>query len=177
MYIWIGIDVDGQLCEIKQKALEIDRDFNFENSCFTLPLHISLKMSFPMSGDNFQSVVYDIASYFESTAPFEISLKGIEAYENIVWIRMINNEEINKIHDDLNDMLLSKYGVGLHEYDLDYKFHTTLFMSDDEDKIKTAYEEIKDTSLPDTLKINRFLIGTSNSGKLGTYSVFKEITV
>lgn len=177
MYIWIGIDVQEQLGEIRQKAMKIDRELEFENSCFTLPLHISLKMSFERDNDSYQAVIDDITDYLSALTPFEISVKGIEAYENIVWIRMVNNNEIDSIHDRLNEMLLKKHGVVLHEYDLDYKFHTTLFMSDNEDKIRTAYERVKDTSLPDVLKINRFLIGTSKSGKLGTYSVFKEINV
>ena len=177
MYIWIGINVDDQLSGIKEKAAKIDREAEFKNSCFTLPLHISLKISFPAESADFQSVIDDITDYYRSIKPFEISVKGFEKDRNIVWIRMVNNREIDKIHDDLNEMLLSKYKVGLHEYDLDYKFHTTLFMDDDEDKISKAYELIRDVRLPKSLNINRFLIGISDSGNLGTYSIYREIKV
>lgn len=177
MYIWIGINVDGQLCDVKEKALEIDRNLCFKNSCFTLPLHISLKISFPVDDSRFQAVIGDIVEYYQSLKPFQIAIKGLEKDKNILWIRMVNNKEIDQIHDGLNEMLLEKYGVGLHEYDLDYKFHTTLFMDDDEEKISKAYELIKDIELPHSLIIDSFLIGTSKSGALGTYSVFKEIKV
>lgn len=177
MYIWIGINVDGQLSDIKEKAMKIDRELEFKNSCFTLPLHISLKISFPMENGDFEAVIGDITDYYKSIKPFHIGVKGLEKDENIAWIRMVNNAEIHKIHDDLNEMLLQKYKVGLHEYDLDYKFHTTLFMDDDADKISKAYDLIKDVALPETLYINRFLIGTSQSGSLGTYSVYREIKV
>lgn len=46
MYIFLGIDVDNQFAEIKNKATIIDKNIGFKNSCFTLPSHISLKASF-----------------------------------------------------------------------------------------------------------------------------------
>ena len=177
MYIWIGINVDSQLCDVKKQALEIDRRLNFKNSCFTLPLHISLKISLPVDDSKIQSVTGDIVEYYQSLKPFQIAIKGLEKDKNILWIRMVNNGDIDRIHDDLNEMLLERYSIGLHEYDLDYKFHTTLFMDGDEDKISKAYEYIKGVALPPSLTIDSFLIGTSKSGALGTYSVFKEIRV
>ena len=70
-----------------------------------------------------------------------------------------------------------KYGVPLHEYDMDYKFHTTLFMDSDTDKMNAAYDAIKNEPVPKTLRADRFIIGTSPSGALGTYSVYKEIKI
>lgn len=46
MYIFLEIDVDEQFTEVKSKANIIDKDIGFKNSYFTLPLHISLKVSF-----------------------------------------------------------------------------------------------------------------------------------
>lgn len=53
MYVWIGIDMDNQLQEIKKKAIIIDNNMNFKNSCFTLPLHISLKTAFKVEKQQF----------------------------------------------------------------------------------------------------------------------------
>jgi len=128
MYIFYGIDVDEQLSEVKNKAKLIDRSIGFVNSCFTLPLHISLKASFKIDNSIFNNVIEEIISYYLSISQFKIKIHKLEMYDNIIWIRMYRSKELDKIHDDLNKILLDKYNIGLHEYDLDYKYHTTLFM-------------------------------------------------
>lgn len=175
MYIWIGIDVDDQLGEIKNKALNIDKEINFKNSCFTLPLHISLKTAFQIDKSLFEKVIATINDYYLSIRPFEICIDKLEKYDNIIWIRMHRNEELDKIHDDLNNILKDEFNISLHEYDLDYKYHTTLFMDDNYNDINEAYSLIKDEKLPSKIIANQFLIGISESGELGTYSVYKKI--
>ena len=90
---------------------------------------------------------------------------------------MKKNNILDNIHIDLNSMLLEKYNIGLHEYDLDFLFHTTLFMDNDEEKIKKAYERIKDITIPKAMLINKYIIGISETGEPGTYTVIKEIEV
>ena len=46
MYIWTGADVDSQLGEIKELTKRAEGELGFVHSNFTLPLHVSLKMSF-----------------------------------------------------------------------------------------------------------------------------------
>lgn len=175
MYIWIGINVDGQLESLKKKALEADRKIGFEHSCFTLPQHISLKISFDVSADIYDCVISDILDYYKGIEPFYIKTDRIENCQNICWVLHHSCPEIEKIALDLNSMLRDKYGVPLHEYDLDFLFHTSLFMDDDFSKVTAAYEQIKDEPLPEQLLANCFVIGTSNSGALGTYKVIHEI--
>ena len=175
MYIWLGIDVDSQLNEIKQEAKRVEREIGFIHSNFTLPLHISLKISFKIDDNLVDKLISDISNFFNTIKPFDIQVEGIEYDQTITWIRMKNNQSLNLIHDELNKFLLEKYDIPLHEYDLDYKFHTTLFMDDDSCKVKKAYDLIKTFEVPLTLRANKFLIGKSKEGKLGTYKVFKEI--
>lgn len=177
MYIWIGIDVEKQLLDVKEKAIDIDRALAFKNSCFTLPMHISLKMSFPIRISEKEEIIKTISDYYATIKPFEIEINKIEKYEHIVWIRMKENEYLNKISFDLNDILLKKYKIGLHEYDLDYQFHTTLFMDDDSDKVNRAFAEIQSVVLPKTISANKFAIGTSESGDLGTFSIYRSMAV
>jgi 2'-5' RNA ligase len=177
MYIWIGINVDEQLKIIKEKSFIIEKKLGFENSNFTLPLHISLKISFEVENSVYLNVIQTIAEYYQTLNAFEVDVKGIEKCEVVIWIRMFSNKSISKIHDDLNEILKNKYNVGLHEYDLDYKFHTTLFMDNDTEKIDKAYDLIRNEVLPSKLIANKFVIGTSESGKLGTYSVYKTVKV
>ena len=177
MYIWLGINVDGQLADLRDRAEKIERELGVKNSCYTLPMHISLKISFPMKEELFDSVVKDVEKIYSSHRSFDINVKGIENENVIVWIRMEECETLNAIHDELNELLLRKYGVPLHEYDMDYKFHTTLFMDSDTDKMNAAYGKIKNEPVPSVLHADRFIIGTSRSGALGTYSVYKEIKI
>ena len=37
------------------------------------------------------------------------------------------------------------------------------------------FDTIKDTNIPDVLKAERFIIGSSEEGEAGTYSVIEEI--
>lgn len=175
MYIWAGIDVDTQLSGIKEKAKLIDQQIGFKNSCFTLPLHISLKTSFPLDKPMCNYVIEEINRYFASLKPFEIHIDKLEMYDHIMWIRMRRNAELDKVHDELNKLLLSKYNILLHEYDLDYKYHTTLFMSDKKEEIHQAYQLMQNIELPQSICANQFIIGTSETGELGSYKIYKKI--
>ena len=177
MYIWIGINVDDQLADIKPLIKAVEDKIGFEHSIFTLPFHVSLKISFEVSENAAPNIISDIAKIYGDTSPFELRVRGIEYEGNISWIRMIENEEIMALATRLNLFLKEKYQIPLHEYDLDFKFHTTLFMSDDGERVNKAYLSVKDTPVPRSLKVNRFLIGTSQCGELGTYKVIREITV
>ena len=177
MYIWVGVEVESQIAEIKKFAFEIEKKIGFENSNFTLPMHISLKISFPVPDAVAENVMKDIEKLYHSVTPFEIAVDKIECYENISWIRYKQNDKIDEIHDRLNAMLFEKYGVGLHEYDCDYKFHTTLFMENNEEKIRSAYETVKNVYLPEKISVNKLLIGVSKSGKLGSYRVVREVNI
>lgn len=177
MYIWVGVEVEDQIAEIKKSAFEIEKKIGFENSNFTLPMHISLKISFLVPDSVVQGVMDDIEALYCSVTPFSIEVDKIECYENIAWIRYKQNDYLDSIHDQLNSMLLEKYGVGLHEYDCDYKFHTTLFMENNEEKIRASYEMVRNTYLPKTISVNKLLIGASDSGGLGTYRVVREVNI
>ena len=174
MYVWIGIDVDSQLDKIKEKAQKIEQNIGFKNSNFTLPLHVSLKISFFIEDNIFESVKADIINIFDDFNAFDISVKGVELENNICWIRMERNSSLDGLHDRLNSVMLEKHGIPMHEYDMDYKFHTTLFMDDDINKVRNAYSELGEVYVPNKLMANKFVIGTSESGALGTYKVVCE---
>ena len=177
MYIWIGIDVDSQIAKLKKRAMSAERELELTRSCYTLPMHISLKMSFEIDLKYFDVVVADLEQYCSCITPFAVGVRGIEDEGCIIWVRMDENNSLNRIHDGLNEMLSSRWNVGLHEYDTDYKFHTTLFMSGDRDKMRIAYERVADAPLPKEIRVNRFVIAYSETGALGTYTVYKTVTL
>ena len=175
MYIWVGINVEEQLKGVRRAVDGVFERIDISNVTCQLPLHISLKISFEIENSLFDSVLNDITSIYTEQKPFPIKVKGIEKHENIEWIRMYSNEKIEALATALNMMLRDKYGIPLHEYDLDFIFHTTLFMDDDAEKINQAHALLGDVHLPDTLIANTFVIGTSETGKNGTYRVYKTI--
>ena len=177
MFVWVGINVENQLKEVRRAVDGVFEKIDISNVTCQLPLHISLKISFNIENELFDSVLNDILSIYDAQKPFEIDIKGVEKYENIIWIRMYSNAEIEELATKLNLMLKEKYGIPLHEYDLDFIFHTTLFMDNDVEKINTAHTLLGDIALPETLVANRFVIGTSETGKNGTYRVYKTVEV
>ena len=175
MYVWIGIDCDNQLDNIKEKVKEVEDSLGFDHTIFSLPFHISLKISFEVTKKMYKEIKKDLIKYFKSLSSFDIDVKGIEKHDNIVWLRMINNDIIDNIHQDINNLLKDKYDISLHEYDLDFIFHTTLYMNDDIDKISKAYDLIKDIKVPSKLHLDTFLIGKSTGGNLGSFRIAKRI--
>lgn len=177
MYIWVGIKVEDQLEDIKVKAQKIEKEVGFVNSNFTLPLHISLKISFQIKDSDYEIYAEEIRNIYRNTKPFEVKVRGLE-YENVIaWIRMEKSEQLENLSTQINMLMLKKYGVPLHEYDTDFKFHTTMFSDENEKKVKSAFDMLKDSPIPQSLWANKFLIGASPSGKLGTYKVIEEIIV
>ena len=143
MFVWVGINVEEQLRETRMAVDGVFEKIDISNVTCQLPLHISLKISFEIENEIFDSVLNDITAIYEAQKPFEIDVKGVEKHENIMWIRMYSNNEIEALATALNMMLKEKYGIPLHEYDLDFIFHTTLFMDDDKEKINTLVPLMK----------------------------------
>ena len=177
MFVWVGINIEEQLKETRRAVDGVFEKIDISNVTCQLPLHISLKIPFNIENELFESVLNDIVSIYREQKPFEIEIKGIEKHENIMWIRMYSNEDLEAFATSLNIMLKEKYSIPLHEYDLDFIFHTTLFMDDDAEKINAAHTLLGNLALPKNLIANTFVIGTSETGKNGTYRVYKTVEV
>ena len=171
IFIWVGIDVDEQFSQLKQRALTVEKEVGITRSALTIPLHISLKISFEIPLSIYENVVADIIAIYQETPPFSIDVEGLACEDVILWVRMKDCLPLRVLHDKLNQTMLSKYGVPLHPYDTDYKFHTTLYMENDSEKLKEAYNKLKDMPIPTTLVASPFLIGSSPNGAFGTYQV------
>lgn len=177
MYIWVGADVDSQLGEIKELTKKTEEALGLVHSSLTLPLHISLKISFCVDDRIADEVIDSISKIYETIQPFYVRTKKIENRGKLVWIRMKKSAKLDSIHNRLDKVLNEKHGVGLHHFDRRYLFHTTLFMCEDEGQSGAAYETVKKTPLPKKLGIDRLVIGTSPDGAVGTYKVIKTVCI
>ena len=90
MYIWVGINVEEQLKEVRRAVDGVFEKIDISNVTCQLPLHISLKISFEIENSLFEIVLNDIIAVYNEQEPFEIKVKGIEKHENIEWIRSSN---------------------------------------------------------------------------------------
>ena len=175
MYIWVAIDVNEQVSKLREVAENYMNEQGLSSTTFTLPFHISLKISFQIQDDKFEDVVSDIREFYKSLKPFEIKTKVIERAGSIVWIAMQYSNELVDIHKKLDEMMFEKYGVVQHDFDKDFQFHTSVLALNNEVDTLKAYDAIKDNDIPKTLRAERFIIGSSVEGIAGTYGVIEEI--
>ncbi len=176
MYLWFSVDVDSYYQDLKEKVEKTKEKIGFRYGTNGLPYHISLKISFDARGEE-ESIIKDIESFYKTLHSFTINTKDIEEENNILWVRYHDNSYLKEITTNLNKLLNEKYNIPYHEYDLDFIFHTTLFMSEDHNNIHKGYLMLKDEILPKELVINKFLIGYSQLGIPETYNVLKEVVV
>lgn len=175
MYLWTAIDVDEQLADVKKEAKKIEKVVDFTDSNITLPMHISLKISCPIAEEQYEEAVREVMTILKKPGPFEVRTKGIELHDTICWLAMEENTCLRKLHEELDRLFLEKFNVPRHRYDLDFQFHSTLFLDRDSKKVKEAFLRIKDIQIPPVLEVKNFLIGMSPEGKIGTYRVIKQI--
>lgn len=175
MYIWVAIDVNEQVIKLREVAENYMNEQGLSSTTFTLPFHISLKISFQIPDDKFEDAVSDIRDFYKSLKPFEIKTKVIERTGSIVWIAMQYSNELVDIHKKLDEMMFEKYGVVQHDFDKDFQFHTSVLALNNKVDTLKAYDAIKDNDIPKTLRAERFIIGSSVEGLAGTYSVIEEV--
>ena len=176
MYIWIACDLARDLAEIREKCIEFNRDLHLSSVAFSLPQHVSLKISFSVDDADAGEVIEAVECYLSGQKPFPISKPEPEIFSNILWLSLPQNEHLERLHRELDDMLLSRFGVPRHEYDRCFKFHSTLFI-DDGESLKKMHERVSSLTMPSELLVDGFIIGVSDSGKAGEYRVLKNITV
>lgn len=175
MYIWVGADVDSQLGEIKELIKKTEKAIGIVHSTLTLPLHISLKISFCVDDRIVDEVVDSLLEIYETITPFQVKTKKIEHRGKLVWIRIKKSVKLDSIHNMLDSVLKEKHGVELHDLDRHYLFHTTLFMCENKEQSGAAYEVVKKALIPKKLRIDRLVIGTSPDGAVGSYQVIKTV--
>lgn len=175
MILWTGAETEGQLTELRKAVRETTAALGLDDSIFTLPMHVSLKMSFFVPDARKEAAMDALEAFFGGVSPVTAAVRGIEREQGIVWLHLAPSPALDDLHNRLNALMAERFAVPLHPYDRDFIFHTTLFMGGEEDKLARAFERVKGAPVPRALTLRRFLIGGSETGALGTYRVFRTV--
>lgn len=174
MQIWSGLIVDDGLESLKNRAIALENELGID-TLFDFPMHISTKISFKTEDENYEEIVRYLIQTYSSVSEFDVPLSGIEGYDEIVWLRAGESDELERLSRKINSELAERFGVPLHEYDNDYKFHSTLCMGNAPEKTRAFYEGIKNHPFPEKLAVKRAAIALSESGRTHEFKIVETI--
>ena len=175
MYIWFGIDVDKYFHHLSKDLRRIEKEVGLNVELSKLPFHISLIISKEIDEGIKDNIIDRISKYLTNIKPFNITLKGIEENNNVVWIRFSENDILNKIHEDILKILKDDFNLDKAYFDTCFIYHTSLFINDDIELLHKAYLKIKDYDLIKEVSVNKLLIGLAESLKISDFYIEKEI--
>ena len=160
MHVWVGCDINPRFLEFREKVKEFNTDLHLSEYALSFPQHISLKITFEMDEDVAKHCIKDIVEFLKGAKPFTAKADKLELHDNIIWLRMEDNEQFKALHEELDQIAIS-YAVKPHEFDKNYIFHSTVIMDDDREKLAVMFERVRTLPYPEELKINTFLVGHS----------------
>lgn len=175
MYIWVGCDINPKFLEYREKVKEFNAELNLSERALNLPQHISLKITFEMDEEIARHCMKDIIDLFKEAKPFTAKVEKLEMHDGgIIWLRMEENEQFKALHDELDQIAIS-YAVNQHPFDKQFIYHSTVIMDENTEKLSAMFEKVKDIPYPEELKINTFLLGTSEDNV--NFKVVRRIKV
>lgn len=176
MYIWIGCKLPEDFeAELRQCCLEANADIGADTVAFSLPQHISLKISFD-AGEQTHQILDFLSGLLQKERKFYVNLESLEQTGNILWLTVQEDPRLRRLHDHLDRLLLEEFSVKQHPYDRDFKFHSTLFI-DKEEKLRRLHERLRPFPLPRRLPVEDFCLGVSETGKAGDYRVVRHVKI
>ena len=174
MFVWIGCKLPRDFeQEIRTRCLERNQGIGLDTAAFSLPQHISLKISFET--EQLGEILEDLTHFLSPQMPFEVELGEIEQFGNILWMTVGENKTLTRLHEALDERLKSRFGIPQHRFDTCFQFHSTLFLDPDEKKLARMREALRDFPFQRKLKVDSILLGASETGKPGSYRVAREI--
>lgn len=177
MFVWTGMNIEDQLPELKRIKRETEERLGITDTVVNLPLHISLKISFELADKSYPEVINAILNFCKTLSPLTIESDSIAREGSIVWLTFKDNEKISDVHNRLTAMLQDRFGIPPHKFDMEFKYHTTLFLGISEDKLAAAYDLVKGAPYPSAVALDHPVIGISESGLAGTYKIIHDIKI
>ena len=173
MYLWTALYIEDNLEEVRDRAITIGEETGVKCPVNFIPLHVSLKISFKIDDSKQDKCLKLITDYLSTVGPFSMEVKGYEHAPGVIWIRMNENERLAEIHSHLDELVSREFGVKPDALDLVFIYHCTLFF-DEDSKLDLAMEKISKVPLPGKIHARDFLIGASEDGLPGTYSILSH---
>jgi len=176
MYIWIGCKLPEAFeQEIRSLCLELNKSLQLDTTAFSLPQHISLKISF--EAPQHETVLDALAAFLSAQPPFTVRIKNPSQNGNILWLSTEENDTLSQIHSRLDMLLEGHFDIPQHEFDKTFLFHSTLFIDNNTEKLAKMREALGKYAIARALNVNTFLLGLSETGKPGSYHVVRQIKV
>ena len=176
MYIWVGCKLPESFeQEIRIRCLELNHAIGLDTVAFSLPQHVSLKISF--QSERYEEIVAYLTGFLSVQKPFSLRIRQAEQAGNILWMPVAENEALRQLHTQLDALLEKRFCIGQHEFDKCFLFHSTLFMDADAGKIASMQEALAQYPVEREMPVDTFLLGLSETGKAGTYRVVRQIKV
>ena len=174
MYLWIGCQLPESFeQELRGLCFEYNRDLGLDTVAFSLPQHVSLKISFETA--DHEAVLEDLTEFLRRQKPFSVRVCSAERSGKILWLPIAENAVLRQLHGELDQRLEQRFGVPQHEFDKAFMFHSTLFIDDDLQTLDAMRRRLSAHALERELPVRSFLLGVSPSGKAGDYKVIRRI--
>lgn len=175
MYIWIGCKLPEDFeREIRARCLALNEAIGLNTVPFSLPQHVSVKISFD-AGARTDEIIEYLTCLLSEESQFYVNPISITREENVIWIPIGEQERLSLLHQKLDRKLEQRFGIPQHEFDKHYFFHSTLFIDRDAGKIRQMHEQLRTFPLPTSLPVDTILLGTSPDGRSDSYHVVREI--
>ena len=176
MYVWIGCKLPESFeTEIRSLCLKQNEALGLDTVAFSLPQHISLKISFETAA--YEAVLEALTAFLSKQQPFSVRVGNPSQNGNILWLPAEENSVLRQLHDRLDTLLQDRFDIPQHAFDKAFLFHSTLFIDESVEKISKMSEYLQDRSIARVLAVDTFLLGISETGKAGTYRVVRQIQV
>jgi len=173
VYIWIGCAVpEAVAAPMRAYCLACNTDLELSTVAFRLPQHISLKISFSVPDP--EPVLDYLEDVLSGEPQFTAGFTEISRLGNILWCSVGENPCLRKLHQKLDALLQTYWGIPPHPFDLDFQFHSTLFMDSDEVKLGHMLARLRDYPLAAAFPVSTCLLGVSPDGRPGSYQVVRK---
>jgi 2'-5' RNA ligase len=162
--MWVcGLLPENTNKRIVEICKEANRNIGLSESVFRFPLHISMKKSFYTI--SFDEVKMEIMEHIRKNGVLHCRTSEVTCHRNMLWLPVEADGEIKDWHNSLDEILLSKYGILIDRFDVEFEPHITLFTGvEREEKLEGMRKELTDKIPPTEMEISRFVIGSSAHG-------------
>ena len=172
MIIWVALETENQMPETKRDVMKIASSLGRADlPCLALPLHLSLKISFPVPEDKAEAVRRAIREIFAGVAPFPIRFRGAERRDGLIWLSAEPEFALRTLHEALDEKMREGFDVPQTVFDRDFRFHVTLFQDLEDAEAAKALGAVEACVLPSRIWAKSVLIGSSPGGLPGTFRV------